>query len=114
MHDIEALAQRVLIVGNGRILRDGPIAAMRAEISGERRLVVDFTEDIGDVALEGVTLLSRTGRRVEFAFDPRIIAAHTLISRLTADHGIEDLSIEEPTIEELIARFYTSNCAVEA
>ena len=43
MQDIEALAERVLIIGNGRILRDGPIAAMRAETSGERRLVVDFS-----------------------------------------------------------------------
>jgi ABC-2 type transport system ATP-binding protein len=114
MHDIEALAQRVLIIGNGRILRDGPIAAMRAETSGERRLVVNFSEDISDFSMEGVTVLSRTGRRVEFAFDSRVTAAHTLISRLTADHGIEDLSIEEPTIEELIARFYTSHGAVEA
>jgi ABC-2 type transport system ATP-binding protein len=114
MQDIEALAERVLIIGNGRILRDGSIAAMRAETTGERRLVVDFSQDIGDIAIEGATVLSRAGRRVEFAFDPGVTAAHTLISRLTADHGIEDLSIEEPTIEELIARFYTSHGAVEA
>jgi viologen exporter family transport system ATP-binding protein len=114
MHDIEALAQRVLIIGNGRILRDGPIAALRAQTSGERRLIVDFSEDIGEVAMEGVTVLNRAGRRLELAFDSRVTAAHTLISRLTADHGIDDLSIEEPTIEELIARFYTSHCAAEA
>ena len=114
MHDIEALAERVLIVGNGRILRDGPIAEMRAQTSGERRLVVDFSEDVGEVVMEGTTILRRTARRIEFAFDPRVTAAHTLIGRLTAAHGIEDLSIEEPTIEELIAKFYTSHGAVEA
>jgi len=114
MHDIEALAERVIIIGNGRLLRDGPIAEMRAQTSGERRLVVDFSEDVGDVVMEGTTILRRTGRRIEFAFDPRVTAAHTLIGRLTAEHGIEDLSIEEPTIEELIAKFYTSHGAVEA
>ena len=114
MHDIEALAERVLIVGNGRILRDGPIAEMRAQTSGERRLVVDFSEDVGEVVMEGTTILRRTARRIEFAFDPRVTAAHTLIGRLTTAHGIEDLSIEEPTIEELIATFYTSHDAVEA
>src|SRR5262249_26385824 len=77
MHDIEALAQRVLIIGNGKILRDGPITAMRAETSGERRLVVDFSQDIGDVAVEGAAVLSRAGRRIEFAFDPRWTSAHT-------------------------------------
>jgi ABC-2 type transport system ATP-binding protein len=114
MRDIEALAQRVLIIGNGRILRDGPIATMRAETSGERRLIVDFSKEIGDVTIEGVSVLSRAGRRMVFAFDPQITSAHALITRLTADHTIDDLSIEEPTIEELIAMFYTSHGAVEA
>jgi ABC-2 type transport system ATP-binding protein len=114
MQDIAALAERVLIIGNGRILRDGSIAAMRAEIPGERRLIIDFSEEIADLAVEGITVLSRMGRRLEIAFDPRITAAHALISRLTAEHGIEELAIEEPTVEELIARFYTSHGAVEA
>ena len=57
MHDIEALAERVLIIGNGRVLRDGPIAAMRAETFGERRLIVDFAEDVGDIDIEGVRCL---------------------------------------------------------
>ena len=114
MQDIGALAERVLIIGNGRILRDGSIAAMRAELPGERRLVIDFSEEVADVAVAGVTVLSRMGRRVEIAFDPRMTTAHAVISRLTAEHGIEELAIEEPTIEELIARFYTSHGAVEA
>ena len=108
------MAERVLIIGNGRVLSDGPIAAMRAEILGERRLIVDFTEEVDHIDIEGAAVLARTGRRVEFAFDPRVTTAHTLISRITADHRIDDLSIEEPTIEELIAKFYTSHGAVEA
>ena len=114
MHDIEALADRVLIIGNGRVLRDGPIATMRSETLGERRLIVDFAEDVGDIDIEGAAVLARAGRRVEFAFDPRVTTAHTLIGRITADRRIDDLSIEEPTIEELIARFYSSHGAVEA
>lgn len=113
MHDIEALAERVLIIGNGRLLRDGPIAAMRAE-TGERRLIVNFAEDVGDINEDGLVILARKGRRIEIGFDSRITAPQALIGRITADHRIENLSIEEPTIEELIARFYTSHGAVEA
>jgi ABC-2 type transport system ATP-binding protein len=114
MHDIEALADRVIVIGNGRILRDGPIEAMRAETSGERRLVVDFAEDVDALDIDGVAVLSRSARRVELAFDPEITAAHDLIGRVTAGRRVVDLSIEEPTIEELIARFYTTHGAVEA
>jgi ABC-2 type transport system ATP-binding protein len=113
MHDIEALAERVLIIGNGRLLRDGPIAALRAE-TGERRLIVNFAEDVGDINAEGLVILARKGRRIEIGFDQRVTAPQALIGRITAGHRIENLSIEEPTIEELIARFYTSHGAVEA
>jgi ABC-2 type transport system ATP-binding protein len=113
MHDIEALTERVLIIGNGRLLRDGSIAVMRAETFGERRLIVDFAQDVDNVSIEGARVLARTGRRIEFAFDPRVMTAHILISRITADHSIVDLAIEEPTIEELIARFYTFHGAAE-
>jgi ABC-2 type transport system ATP-binding protein len=47
------------------------------------------------------------------AFDPRLTSAHAVITRLAAQHSIQELSIEEPTIEELIARFYSSHGAVE-
>jgi ABC-2 type transport system ATP-binding protein len=114
MHDIEALAERVLIIGNGRILLDGPVAAMRSVTFGERRLIVDFTEDVGDIDIEGAAVLTRRGRRIEFAFDSRVMTAHSLISRITADHRINDLSLEEPTIEELIAKFYTAHGATES
>jgi ABC-2 type transport system ATP-binding protein len=114
MHDIEALADRVIVIGNGRILRDGPIEAMRAETLGERRLVIDFAEDVDGFDVDGAAVLSRSSRRIELAFDPRVTAAHDLIGRITNGRRIADLAIEEPTIEELIARFYTTHGAVEA
>ena len=116
MHDIEALAERVVIIAHGRILRDGPIEAMRQETAGERRLIIDFAGDIVEkVAIpDGTVVLSRDRRRLELGFNPRVTPVHTLIGHMAALQSIQDLAIEEPTIEELIARFYTSHGAVEA
>jgi ABC-2 type transport system ATP-binding protein len=107
MHDIEALAQRVIVIGNGAILRDGPFDAMRAEILGERRLKVDFVNPVGDFSVEGARVVERNGRSVELSFDPRITVAHMLISRIAADYDVEDIRVEEPKIEEVVARFYS-------
>jgi ABC-2 type transport system ATP-binding protein len=116
MHDIEALAERVVIIAHGRILRDGPIEAMRQETVGERRLIIDFTDDVVEkVAVpDGAVVLSRERRRLKLSFDPRVTPVHTLIGHMAALQSIQDLAIEEPTIEELIARFYTSHGAAEA
>jgi len=114
MHDIEALAKRVIIIGHGKLLRDSSFEAMRNEVLGERRLIVDFAGDVGDVALEGAEVRARDGRTVEYAFDRAKTAAHTLIARVAAAHEVADMRVEDPKIEEVIARFYALHGAVEA
>jgi ABC-2 type transport system ATP-binding protein len=114
MHDIEALAKRVIIIGHGKVLRDSSFEAMRNAVLGERRLIVDFAGDVGDVSVEGAQVRARDGRTVEYAFDRAKTAAHTLIARVAAAHEVEDMRVEDPKIEEVIARFYAMHGAVDA
>jgi ABC-2 type transport system ATP-binding protein len=48
----------------------------------------------------------RQGRSVELSFDPRSIPAHQLIAWVTTRFEVEDVHVEAPPIEEVIARFY--------
>jgi ABC-2 type transport system ATP-binding protein len=114
MHDIEALARRVIIIGHGKVLRDSTFEAMRNDVLGERRLIVDFAHDVGDIVIEGADVRARDGRTVEFAFDRARTPAHTLIARVAAAHEVADMRVEDPKIEEVIARFYALHGAVEA
>jgi ABC-2 type transport system ATP-binding protein len=113
MHDIEALASRVIIIGNGVILRDGPIATMRAAFDKERRLVIDFAEDVGELCPMDARVIARNGRRIELGFDTRKISAPAIIAEIAAAHKIADLSIDTPEIEEVIAEFYSAHGAVK-
>ncbi|MDA8521620.1 ABC transporter ATP-binding protein [Acidovorax sp. NCPPB 4044] len=36
MHDVEALAGRVIVIGHGRVLADGPVEALRAQVAAAR------------------------------------------------------------------------------
>jgi len=114
MHDIEALAQRVIVIGHGRVLADQSFDALRADVLADRRLLVDFTDDAPVIAIEGAQLLRHEGRSAEFSFDPRVIGAPALIARIAADHAVEDIRVEQPAIEEVIARFYHLHGATEA
>jgi ABC-2 type transport system ATP-binding protein len=114
MHDIEALAERVIVIGGGRILADGPFPALRAGALAERRLFVDFADEAPAIDLPGVRVVARDGRQTELAFDPRRIPAPDLIARIVAAHPVDDIHVEEPLIEEVIARFYDLHGAGEA
>ena len=106
MHDVEALADRVIVIGNGLILADGSLTTLRRGALAERRLLVHFTSDAGPVDVPGATVRRWEGRLVELSFDPRVTSAHGLIAHVTSRFDVEDVHLDEPPIEEVIARFY--------
>ncbi len=117
MHDIEALAERVIVIGHGRVLADSPFEALRRDVLRERRLFVDFAGDAPDLDLAdlpGVTERAREGRGLELAFDPAMTSAPALIAAITTRYAVDDIHVEQPAIEEVIARFYDLHGAGEA
>lgn len=114
MHDIEALAERVIVIGHGRVLADQPFEALRRDVLRERRLFVDFADEAPAIGLPGVEVRSRRDRSLELAFDPAELPAPRLIAAITADYAVEDIHVEQPAIEEVIARFYDLHGAGEA
>jgi ABC-2 type transport system ATP-binding protein len=114
MHDIEALAQRVIVIGHGHILADGPFETLRAGALAERRLFVDFEAEAPALDWPEVRVVARQGRQLELAFDPAATPAAALIARIVAAHAVDDIHVEEPLIEEVIARFYEKHGAGEA
>ncbi len=114
MHDIEALAERVIVIGHGRILADSPFERLRAEGLAERRVYIEFAEDAPELVLPGVEVRARDGRSLELAFDPAKTSAPALIARIAAEYAVADIHVEQPAIEEVIARFYDRHGAGEA
>ncbi len=114
MHDIEALAERVIVIGHGQVLADSPFETLRADVLRERRLFVDFAGEAPVIDLPGAQVRARSGKSLELAFDPMVLSAPALIAAITADHAVEDIHVEQPAIEEVIARFYDLHGAVEA
>ncbi len=106
MDDIEALCSRVMVISEGRILSDGSLAALRARVTTERRLIVDLIDEAEWLEDPDATVIRRDGRRLYLRFDPEQVPAAQLIGRITARYGIRDLYVENPPIEEIIARLY--------
>ena len=80
----------------------------------ERHLFVDFAHEAPDIALEGVQVRGREGHSLELAFDPTRTPAPALIAAIAAEHAVVDIHVEQPAIEEVIARFYDLHGAAEA
>jgi ABC-2 type transport system ATP-binding protein len=106
MDDIEALCSRVILIHRGRILFDGALEALRARVTNERELVVDLRDDTVRVTDPDAITVRQDGHRARISYDPQRVATPDLIARITARYPVTDLVVENPPIEEIVARLY--------
>jgi ABC-2 type transport system ATP-binding protein len=109
MDDIEALCTRVVVIAGGKILSDGGLAELRAQVTRERWLTVDLVDPAAALDDPDATVIRRDGHRVCLAFDPQVVAPAELIRRVTSRHAIRDLFVENPPIETIVARLYAAH-----
>ncbi len=106
LNDVEKVCQRLIIIDSGKIIYDGGIDALKNRYGKTRMLIVDLAQAYSDIQLDGVDLTRRDGNRIWLAFDRDTISASEVIAQLTARYEIQDLTISEPEIEEIVRRIY--------
>jgi len=102
--DIVSLCRRLLIIDHGRVIFDGSIDGLRSAFGVGRGVVVDLVKD-GPVEVEGAAVLRSEGRR-HWLQVPRDQNVAEVVGRLLGNYEVEDLTVEEPDIEDIVRRIY--------
>jgi ABC-2 type transport system ATP-binding protein len=108
--DIERLCRRLVVIDHGHVVHDGTLAALHERYSSRRRVLVELDEPLQTpIVLAGVEQESSPdGRVVTFSLDGTSTTAGELVARLASVASLRDISVQEPAIEDVIARLYAS------
>jgi ABC-2 type transport system ATP-binding protein len=109
--DIERLAQRLVVIDHGHIVHDGTLSSLHQRYGSRRTVVVTLDEPLhAPVRLAGADLAdtSPDGRVLTFSLDGSRTPAGDLVAALASAGGLRDISINEPAIEDVIARLYAA------
>lgn len=112
MADVEALCKRVIVIHHGTLLYDGDLPGLISRFSPHKTIAIEFSEPmdvngaVADASDRYGEIVSSTDTRWEF----RVPKAHTaaVASALLADLPIDDLTISEPPIEEVIEQVFAT------
>ena len=110
LDDVEELCERLIIINQGRIIEDGPLATLIDSIIPHRYLIVECDSGTGkplaDFAHAHAEILERRDRVVRIRFTRSQVSASALISELSARYPVRDVSVQEPDIEDVIRTVY--------
>lgn len=106
MNDIEALADRILLIGKGRILYDGKLDSLRNQFGTNKTITVDYMENNRPLEMEGAKVLSWSPERASIYVDTRQARVSDIISILSDRLELLDVTVENPPIEEIIVQLY--------
>jgi viologen exporter family transport system ATP-binding protein len=107
MKDVAALCRRVVIIAQGRIMYDGSLSGIIDRFSGHKVLTLLFAHEngvSGSLNRFGEVLEEQPPKvklRVPRRAVPEVLAA------ILAQHAIEDVSVEDPPLEEVIAEMFS-------
>ncbi|WP_342429193.1 ATP-binding cassette domain-containing protein [Neobacillus sp. FSL H8-0543] len=106
MSDIEALADRVLLIGKGSLLYDGNLEEMRKRFGSQKIITADYRKHQKSLDIPGTTILSWSPERAVIAVDTDQIRTSEVITQLSTRVELLDVTIEAQPIEETILQLY--------
>jgi len=106
MQDIEALTERIILIGKGKILLDSNIEELRTRISTQKTLTIDYY-GVAPTVDPGWTVIDEREGRMTIGFDSMVFSVSGVIADISQNTTIHDLSVSGITAEEMVAGLYT-------
>lgn len=103
MADVEALCKRVVVIHHGKLLYDGELAQLAERFSPYKTITIKLENGAADVSAYG-EVLSKDEGQVTLRVPKSEAAAVT--AKLLANVQINDLTISDPPIEDVIERVF--------
>lgn len=107
--DIEKLCKRLVVIDHGRVVHDGTLDELHARYRSKRNIVADLDAPWpAGLTISGATVerVDPEGRRVRLTLDGA--TAGEVVARLAQAVPLRDLFVQEPDIEDVVARLYST------
>lgn len=105
MKDVEALCSRAIVINQGVIKHDGPLAEIIERFSKEKVIQLQIAGEIpADLEKYG-TVLEAKAPRIRLKVERTRVPA--TLSALLERCQVEDISVQDRPLEEVIAEFFT-------
>ena len=105
MSDITSLAKRIILIGNGSILYDGNLSKLKRKYEDKKRVLINTSEKLS-ISNKGIKSKIKNREGYEIIIDTNIISISELLNKISQKIKINDIEIENESIDSIIVKLY--------
>ena len=109
MDDIENICNKLVMIDKGKIIYDGMLSEFKRAYCHDNMLIVDFKDSNFVLEDSRLKVIKVEGNRKTIIYDKREISSGEAISMITRNNIVNDLTLKEPEIEEVVKKIYEKN-----
>lgn len=106
--DVEAVAQRVVVMNHGRVVHDDSVAAMRRTLLSTKLVEVGLAAPVTAPDLDGVTVVDHTDTAIDLSVDTARRSVRDVLDTVLTGWQVADITVTDPPLEQVIAEVYTA------
>lgn len=106
MQDIEALTERIILIGKGKILYDGSLNEIKNKYNKNRKMSIKFKYTDKKINLPNANILEQTEESASIVLKHNDESMADILNELTNQVEVVDMNIEEMSTDDIIARLY--------
>ena len=106
MNDIEALTNRLIVIGNGKKLYDGTLSGIKKKFAHKKQLEIIFKGIKSIPNIKDVKIIKKNKNKVLLDVDVDKISISTIVRKYTEVSEIEDVNIINDDIDDIIVKLY--------
>ena len=106
MNDIDAITDRVVLIGKGRILYDGSFEQIKKKYGNNKTLTVSFENEAEPIEISGAVLTKIDRNQATYTVDTGTVSIAEIINRLSEKTQLTDVDVKSQAIEEIVASLY--------
>lgn len=106
MSDIEALAKRIIMIGNGEIIYDGTLKNLKQKYDHHKHISVTTGTKLNKLRKKGIITQEKTSDGYKFTIDSKELEVSNFLNYLSTKVDIKDLEIDNESLDNIIINLY--------
>ncbi len=108
MSDIDALTNKIILIGRGQILYNGSFTEIKEKYDNKKIIEVEFAKEYDNVEFEGYELISHNKNTAVYRNKPNThFNTKDFITNISKKFDVVDFSVKSISVDEILANLYT-------